>query len=1538
VKPNPALGPPKESAITCEESETGEEVEHLLRELQALPPTAPRRVEVLRKLIALVDPNEPVARANLQHHLGGALIASRGDDEAANIEEALGVLQEALGGFTPEAFPAAWCSVHYMLGTAFALRPGGNRADDVERAIGHLTTSLGRLPPESDPELHEVIQRNLGYLYLERAPAGSVENVRRAVGHLEAALSARNAPPSAARTEARHHLASLHLALAESARASGPDASLEDMRRAAELIARDAEPEWWARTQHNLGEAYIALREADAIEHAITHLTRALEVFTPEAHPVDCGIAENSLGVAFLTRFGGDREDDIERGIEHLRKALALRPRRRFPAYWARTQANLGSAFRLRVRGDPDANRDRAIAHFTGYLSSGVSAQSLLERGGMLSQLAVLWLDRKRGDDAENRAKATANAEAALALLRLDTDPAGYAEANRTLARALVGGGEVTGAEFERVIRHYDASLDERLLELEPRRWAQTQQEVALLYDGRREGDLSENQGIALVRYQQALRGYQRANAPLGVAMTHHWIASLLREQHADGDPDPRLERAVAHHRQAVAALPPDGPPGLRATVLQGLGNALYRQAAGARDERLEEAIPLYEAALECLPASEPDERRALLHTMLGIVLLERPGGRATDNVEAALAHQYAALQIWTREASPTAWARTQHNLGTAFAGRIHGSRAENIEAAIRCFQAALEVFVREEHPSDWALSQASLGVAYTNRVRGERADNLETAIDHLYAALDVFTPTKHAEDWGMTLHNLGTAYLRRVYGAREANVRVAIRNFEDALTVRTRTAAPHFWAMTQTALGIASSLRSDGDPATNTAEALHHLQTALEVYTRESHPMDWAWVQLSLGGVWSDAPEPEPLERLSAAVECYEAALTVYSRAAHPERWASTLNNLALAHRARARAGREEDGPEAVRCLERALEVFTPEHHPSQCRGTLANLGDAYRGSQDWQRALDCYEKAISVGGALLEGAYTEPGRQAEAGDTASVYTRAAWCLLRLDRPGESLARLEAGRARLLSETLAVDDADLAELPSDVAVRVRDARRSVRALEDEMRTRDADVQGQVERGVLRVPELLPLLAPGEHSAQTITLRELRAALADHGLSLGFAEMLQSARRELAEALRTARDVHPTFLHQGLDVPGILAQVPPGGALVALMLTREGSEAWVVPDHAVAVRSEDTVLLRPDVLDRLLELLRGEGGRAGWVAAYRAWHTEGATERWSAVIESTTRQLWDLLMQPIHARLTALGMAEGAPVVLMVPAEIGLLPLHAAWREVGGAPRAFLDDFRVSYVPSLHALQVANQRIASPTPTAKGLLAVVDPTGDLPYAEGEGASLEALFPVGDRQVLCGAEATVDAVVPLLSDRRYVHFACHGTYDWQDVMRSGLALAGRTRLTLSGVLSPDVDLEGTRLVVLSACETGLTDLRLARSEHLGLPTGFLLGGAPGVVGASWAVSDVSTGLLFEQFYRLHLVERLSPAAALRGAQLWLRDGTAEQLQLAERWGRVYEASDPPDPAAFRLMRHYRAQPQSKPYASPFYWAAFTLTGA
>lgn len=88
----------------------------------------------------------------------------------------------------------------------------------------------------------------------------------------------------------------------------------------------------------------------------------------------------------------------------------------------------------------------------------------------------------------------------------------------------------------------------------------------------------------------------------------------------------------------------------------------------------------------------------------------------------------------------------------------------------------------------------------------------------------------------------------------------------------------------------------------------------------------------------------------------------------------------------------------------------------------------------------------------------------------------------------------------------------------------------------------------------------------------------------------------------------------------------------------------------------------------------------------------------------------------------------------------------------------------------------------------------------------------------------------------------------------------------------------------MDLNQARLVVLSACETGLGE-SAGGEGLLGLQRAFQVAGAKTVVASLWKVDDTATVELMTHFYRNLWEQRLPPLEALRQAQLALLNRAA-----------------------------------------------------
>jgi CHAT domain-containing protein len=150
----------------------------------------------------------------------------------------------------------------------------------------------------------------------------------------------------------------------------------------------------------------------------------------------------------------------------------------------------------------------------------------------------------------------------------------------------------------------------------------------------------------------------------------------------------------------------------------------------------------------------------------------------------------------------------------------------------------------------------------------------------------------------------------------------------------------------------------------------------------------------------------------------------------------------------------------------------------------------------------------------------------------------------------------------------------------------------------------------------------------------------------------------------------------------------------------------------------------------------------------------------------------------------------------------------------------------------------------------------------------------------------ERILWTGFDATLaNAMSPELSKYRIIHFATHGDLDTENPELSAIVLSffNSRRQKQDGYLRLQ-DIYNLHLpadlIVLSACETALGK-EIKGEGLIGLTRGFMYAGAARVMSSLWKVEDRSTAELMRYFYTYLLKDKMSPAAALRRAQIEVR---------------------------------------------------------
>ncbi|WP_039899559.1 CHAT domain-containing protein, partial [Microcystis sp. T1-4] len=285
-------------------------------------------------------------------------------------------------------------------------------------------------------------------------------------------------------------------------------------------------------------------------------------------------------------------------------------------------------------------------------------------------------------------------------------------------------------------------------------------------------------------------------------------------------------------------------------------------------------------------------------------------------------------------------------------------------------------------------------------------------------------------------------------------------------------------------------------------------------------------------------------------------------------------------------------------------------------------------------------------------------------------------------------------------------------------------------------------------------------------------------------------------------------------------------------------------------------------------------------------------------------LQKSARQLDEILMQPIRQLL-----GNTKTILLSPDAALNLIPFEALVDENN---QYLVENYHITYLTSGRDLLRLKDRFAS----QQSPLIVADPfygkAGEkvaltrsidlseftfpgLPGTEQEAKAIKNLL--RQATVLTGSQATENAVKQVKKPN-ILHIATHGFFKPESnvlenpLLRSGLVLAGVTigqsagdDGVLTALETTNLNLVGTKLVVLSACDTGKGDIKIGQGVY-GLRRALVIAGSESQLISLWKVSDDATKDLMVAYYgRLQKGEGRSEA--LRQIQLGMLKGEKQK---------------------------------------------------
>ena len=648
----------------------------------------------------------------------------------------------------------------------------------------------------------------------------------------------------------------------------------------------------------------------------------------------------------------------------------------------------------------------------------------------------------------------------------------------------------------------------------------------------------------------------------------------------------------------------------------------------------------------------------------------------------------------------------------------------------------------------------------------------------------------------------------------------------------------------------------------------------------------------------------------------------------------------------------------------------------------TLADFADLYMRMGDYaraepllQQALVIEEKALGQGNHALTSTLT---KLAILNDVQGEHAKAISFMRRsTDISEHNLALIvfagseEQKRLYLATLTKETDTAlslHVRSAPNDIdAVRLA----LTTALRRKGRVLDA-MTNQI--GTLRRrsnPQdrsLLDQLAAVNSQRATLTLREPDKS--DPSKVRAQVEKLEAEASQL-ETQISARSIEFRTQSQPVTIERIQQAIPAGAALVEIMSYRTlNPKAKTEKESFGAARYVAYVLRREDV-PTFADL--GEAAPIDRVCAQ--FRTSLSNPRRTDV-KQAARALDEMVMRPVRKLL-----GSTRTIIISPDGALNLIPFSALMDE---QQRYLVESYSITYLTSgrdLLRLQVQAQ-------SRQGPVAIANPTFDqaiaidgqpdhpaegmrgrrsvnfsrlqfnpLPGTAGEAKALKSILT--NAQVLTEAQAT-EAALKQVAGPRILHIATHGFFlpdqsqetvsntrglsldsgpqaarGENPLLRSGLALAGANKRQsgagedgiLTALETAGLDLWGTKLVVLSACETGVGEATNGEGVY-GLRRALVLAGAESELMSLWQVSDAATRDLMVEYYK-HLQAGEGRSDALRQVQLkMLKSGQQTQ---------------PPTKRGVRAGRRGlgggegRGLTQAENRSHPFFWASFIPIG-
>jgi len=634
------------------------------------------------------------------------------------------------------------------------------------------------------------------------------------------------------------------------------------------------------------------------------------------------------------------------------------------------------------------------------------------------------------------------------------------------------------------------------------------------------------------------------------------------------------------------------------------------------------------------------------------------------------------------------------------------------------------------------------------------------------------------------------------------------------------------------------------------------------------------ASIALNLGNAYSMKTPDDKYYNLDAAIYNLTKGLE-YNRTS------GLLNNLANAASRKHKLAPDDSQylKYSIELSRESVSMLNPETQPWSYLRRAGNLAYFLEQDNNWAEALQIYLKLLTAVPGLLGEAGDFIQLRATLNKIRGVYESAAYATLMTGQTDNSMKLFESARMVIL-------DIDDQIHKSQIDVTLTNDLIDNQQVSDYIKRRPSDVT-DVESAI-------------DSFKRNISIIDDRSSL-------------------FKQFNITSKNLHPS------EIPKV--DVDRNTVLLVPLVSNHGSIFLLHRHGKVEPEIISIPRLTEDKISNLVDF---------WAQIYPSIDFKSDTnqkiEAFWEQIDTIQSQAWESFGFALHEMQSALDGVKH--IYLIPPAGLESIPIWLAKNPESN--RLLVEDMSISFIPSYSQFSRSSEGRSRDLTKPELITGWFNTDSKLMHIDLESQLIRTSLGNGQFRDMSNTPTSKGDTNSLQSS--IWHIASHGYFDKLEPNKSGIVYPDQSGVLTMGELRRIRLFSNHPVVILSACETGLTD-RTIPGEFFGLSGGFLNAGARAVLGTLWPVDDLPTALLLGKFYQYYLEEKQDIHTALRQSQLWLMNATNSEIHTYLKKKALESRAN--DKINIRVLLkaayHLKSKPNELKYSSPAYWGAFYVAG-